>query len=140
MTVETAVWTDADRQAMARAFELARRGQYSTDPNPRVGCANGGQVVGEGWHQRAGGPHAEAHALGVAGPAARGSTAYVTLEPCDHHGRTPPCSQALIDGGVARVVYALDDPNPLVADRAPPGCARQACVSMRVSCVPNPRR
>jgi diaminohydroxyphosphoribosylaminopyrimidine deaminase/5-amino-6-(5-phosphoribosylamino)uracil reductase len=117
MKGEASMWTEVDQQAMARAFELARRGQYSTDPNPRVGCvlSKDGQIVGEGWHQRAGGPHAEAHALGVAGAAARGSTAYVTLEPCDHQGRTPPCSQALIDAGVARVVYALDDPNPLVA-------------------------
>ena len=116
-------WTGADRQWMARAFELARRGQYTTDPNPRVGCllVKDGQVVGEGWHQRAGGPHAEAHALPVAGSAARGATAYVTLEPCNHHGKTPPCSQALIDAGVARVVYALDDPNPLVAGQ---GAAR----------------
>ncbi|MEO8316638.1 MAG: bifunctional diaminohydroxyphosphoribosylaminopyrimidine deaminase/5-amino-6-(5-phosphoribosylamino)uracil reductase RibD [Pseudomonadota bacterium] len=104
---------------MTRAFELARLGLYTTDPNPRVGCVivNGASVVGEGWHQHVGGPHAEAHALEVAGAAARGATAYVTLEPCDHQGRTPPCSQALIAAGVARVVYALDDPNPLVAGK-----------------------
>jgi diaminohydroxyphosphoribosylaminopyrimidine deaminase/5-amino-6-(5-phosphoribosylamino)uracil reductase len=123
MTEAASNWTEADQQAMARAVELAWRGKYGTDPNPRVGCVlmNAGQVVGEGWHQRAGGPHAEAHALSVAGNAARGATAFVTLEPCDHHGRTPPCSQALIDAGVARVVYALDDPNPLVAGQ---GAAR----------------
>jgi diaminohydroxyphosphoribosylaminopyrimidine deaminase / 5-amino-6-(5-phosphoribosylamino)uracil reductase len=110
-------WTELDRQWMARAFELAQRGLYTTDPNPRVGCVlvKDAAVVGEGWHQRAGGPHAEAHALAAAGAAARGSTAYVTLEPCDYYGRTPPCSQALIDAGVARVVYALNDPNPQVA-------------------------
>jgi diaminohydroxyphosphoribosylaminopyrimidine deaminase / 5-amino-6-(5-phosphoribosylamino)uracil reductase len=113
------IWSDADRRAMTRAIELARRGQYTTDPNPRVGCVlvKDGVVVGEGWHQRAGGPHAEAHALQVAGLTARGATVYVTLEPCDHHGRTPPCSQALIDAGVARVVHALEDPNPLVAGK-----------------------
>jgi diaminohydroxyphosphoribosylaminopyrimidine deaminase / 5-amino-6-(5-phosphoribosylamino)uracil reductase len=104
---------------MGRAFELARRGLFTTDPNPRVGCVlvRDGNMVGEGWHQRAGGPHAEVHALSVAGGAARGATAYVTLEPCDHHGRTPPCSQALLDAGVARVVYALEDPNPAVAGK-----------------------
>ncbi|HMA10939.1 MAG TPA: bifunctional diaminohydroxyphosphoribosylaminopyrimidine deaminase/5-amino-6-(5-phosphoribosylamino)uracil reductase RibD [Steroidobacteraceae bacterium] len=110
-------WTDADRQHMSRAFELARRGLYSTDPNPRVGCVlvRDGSVVGEGWHERAGEPHAEAAALARAGAAARGCTAYVTFEPCDHHGRTPPCSLALIAAGVARVVYTIDDPNPAVA-------------------------
>ncbi len=99
---------------MARALELAARGLYTTDPNPRVGCVlvQGGKVVGEGWHERAGGPHAEVAALAAAGPAARGATAYVSLEPCNHHGRTGPCSEALIGAGVARVVYALADPNP----------------------------
>lgn len=110
-------WTDADRQAMARALDLARRGLHGTDPNPRVGCVlvHGGAVVGEGWHERAGGPHAEVAALTAAGDAARGATAYVTLEPCNHYGRTPPCSLALIEAGVARVIYAIDDPNPEVA-------------------------
>lgn len=110
-------WTDTDRQAMSRALDLARRGLYTTDPNPRVGCVllQGGVSVGEGWHERAGGPHAEAAALAAAGSAARGATAYVTLEPCNHYGRTPPCSLALIEAGVARVVYAVDDPNPEVA-------------------------
>jgi len=112
-----ASWTDTDRQAMLRALELARRGLYTTDPNPRVGCVllQGGATVGEGWHERAGGPHAEVAALAAAGPAARGATAYVTLEPCNHYGRTPPCSLALIEAGVGRVVYAIDDPNPEVA-------------------------
>ena len=104
---------------MQRALELARRGLFTTDPNPRVGCVltRGGAVIAEGWHERAGGPHAEAMALAQAGSQAAGCTAYVTLEPCDHHGRTAPCSQALIDAGVSQVVYALDDPNPLVAGR-----------------------
>lgn len=116
-------WSAADRAAMARALELAARGRYTTDPNPCVGCVivAGGRIVGEGWHERAGQPHAEPNALAAAGAAARGATAYVTLEPCDHHGRTPPCSQALIDAGLARVVYALDDPNPKVAGQ---GAAR----------------
>ena len=109
--------TVVDRRLMSRALRLARRGLYTTDPNPRVGCviAHGERVVGEGWHARAGTPHAEIHALEAAGAAARGATAYVTLEPCCHHGRTPPCSQALIRAGVARVVVAMEDPNPRVA-------------------------
>ena len=110
-------WSDADRAAMRRALELAHRGLFTTDPNPRVGCVltRDGITIAEGWHERAGGPHAEAMALTQAGKRAAGATAYVTLEPCDHHGRTPPCSQALIDAGVSQVVYALEDPNPLVA-------------------------
>ena len=102
---------------MARALELARRGMYTTTPNPRVGCVvvQAGETVGEGWHERVGEPHAEIHALREAGAKAQGATAYVTLEPCGHHGRTPPCSQALIDAKVARVVAAMRDPNPLVA-------------------------
>lgn len=102
---------------MARAIELAWRGVYSTDPNPRVGCVivKAGRCVGEGWHSRAGGPHAEVLALDAAGQAARGATAFVSLEPCSHHGRTPPCSQALIAAGVRRVVAAMEDPNPKVA-------------------------
>jgi diaminohydroxyphosphoribosylaminopyrimidine deaminase/5-amino-6-(5-phosphoribosylamino)uracil reductase len=105
---------------MARALELARRGLYTADPNPRVGCVlvRDDTVVGEGWHERPGGPHAEAAALAAAGAAARGATAYVTLEPCNHHGRTPPCSEALIAAGVARVVYAGADPNPLAVGGA----------------------
>jgi len=116
-------WTDTDRQAMARALDLGRRGMYTADPNPHVGCVlwRDGVVVGEGWHEKAGGPHAEAAALAVAGGAARGATAYVTLEPCSHYGRTPPCSQALIAAGVARVVYAIDDPNPQVAGQGAAG-------------------
>ncbi len=109
-------WTDADRAAMSRALMLAERGLYGTDPNPRVGCVimRDGRVVGEGFHARAGGPHAEAIALEAAGGSARGATAYVSLEPCDHQGRTPPCTLALIEAGVERVVFALQDPDPRV--------------------------
>ena len=101
---------------MARAMRLARRGLYTTDPNPRVGCvlARDGRIVGEGWHEVAGGPHAEVAALRAAGEAARGATAYITLEPCCHQGRTPPCTGALVAAGVARVVAAMEDPNPLM--------------------------
>ena len=108
-----------DAHYMARAIELARKGLYTTHPNPRVGCVivRDGQVVGEGWHVRAGEPHAEVHALRAAGELARGATAYVTLEPCSHHGRTPPCAEGLVTAGVARVVAAMQDPNPEVAGR-----------------------
>ncbi|MDH3788561.1 MAG: bifunctional diaminohydroxyphosphoribosylaminopyrimidine deaminase/5-amino-6-(5-phosphoribosylamino)uracil reductase RibD [Xanthomonadales bacterium] len=101
---------------MARAFRLARRGLYTTDPNPRVGCviADSEHVIGSGWHRLAGGPHAEIEALQQAGPAARGNTAYITLEPCSHHGRTAPCTQALLAAGISRVVIAGSDPNPQV--------------------------
>lgn len=102
---------------MARALQLAARGLFTTSPNPRVGCVivRDGHVVGEGWHERAGSPHAEVNALQTAGEAARGATVYVTLEPCSHHGRTPPCAEALINAGVTRVVAAMSDPNPLIA-------------------------
>lgn len=111
-----------DRDFMARALELARRGLYTATPNPRVGCVivNAGAVVGEGWHECAGEPHAEVHALraaAAAGDCARGATVYVTLEPCAHQGRTPPCKDALIAAGVARVVSAMEDPNPQVAGK-----------------------
>ena len=102
---------------MARALRLAGRGLFTTQPNPRVGCviAYGDEIIGEGWHQRAGEPHAEVFALRAAGERARCASVYVTLEPCSHHGRTPPCADALIEAGVARVVFASEDPNPKVA-------------------------
>ncbi|RDD82978.1 bifunctional diaminohydroxyphosphoribosylaminopyrimidine deaminase/5-amino-6-(5-phosphoribosylamino)uracil reductase RibD [Dyella tabacisoli] len=104
---------------MAHALRLAEHGRYTTQPNPRVGCviAHGSDVVGIGWHQRAGEPHAEVFALREAGTRAQGATAYVTLEPCAHHGRTPPCADALVAAGVARVVIAAEDPFPQVAGR-----------------------
>ncbi|HUA26418.1 MAG TPA: bifunctional diaminohydroxyphosphoribosylaminopyrimidine deaminase/5-amino-6-(5-phosphoribosylamino)uracil reductase RibD [Steroidobacteraceae bacterium] len=113
------MFTEFDRRAMARALELAERGLETTHPNPRVGCviARDEEIVGEGWHERAGEPHAEINALGAAGPKAAGATAYVTLEPCSHHGRTPPCVDALIAARPARVVFALEDPNPRVSGR-----------------------
>src|SRR5215210_7771208 len=111
--------SEADSRYMRRALELAERGLYTTTPNPRVGCVivRDGEIVGEGWHQRAGEPHAEVNALSIAGPKAHGATAYVTLEPCSHHGRTPPCDEALISAKVGRVVAAMRDPNPLVSGR-----------------------
>ncbi|MGV8960510.1 MAG: bifunctional diaminohydroxyphosphoribosylaminopyrimidine deaminase/5-amino-6-(5-phosphoribosylamino)uracil reductase RibD [Stenotrophomonas sp.] len=107
-------FTATDHVLMARALHLAERGAWTTRPNPMVGCviAHGDEVVGEGFHQRAGGPHAEVFALRQAGERARGATAYVTLEPCAHYGRTPPCALALIEAGVARVVVAMGDPFP----------------------------
>jgi len=106
-----------DHGMMARALQLAEHGLWTTSPNPRVGCVlvRDGEIIGEGWHEKAGEPHAEVHALRAAGELARGATAYVTLEPCSHHGRTPPCAEALIAAGVSRVVAAMNDPNPLVA-------------------------
>jgi diaminohydroxyphosphoribosylaminopyrimidine deaminase/5-amino-6-(5-phosphoribosylamino)uracil reductase len=111
------MFSAADHAHMSRALQLAALGRDTTTPNPRVGCVivRADAVVGEGWHRRAGEPHAEVHALGMAGAAARGATAYVSLEPCNHHGRTPPCSDALIAAGVGRVVAAMEDPNPRVA-------------------------
>lgn len=108
-----------DHRFMAKAIQLAEKGLYTTQPNPRVGCVivSDGQVVGEGYHLQAGGPHAEIHALREAGERARGATAYVSLEPCSHHGKTPPCADALIEAKVSRVVCAMQDPNPLVAGK-----------------------
>ena len=125
----------ADHAFMARALQLAQRGLYSTTPNPRVGCVvvRDGWVIGEGWHEQAGLPHAEAGALAAtvgAGDTAKGATVYVTLEPCSHFGRTPPCADALIEAGVTRVVVAMQDPNPLVAGQ---GLARLAAVGIDVA-------
>jgi len=105
-----------DHECMAEALRLARKGLYTTDPNPRVGCviADGERVIGRGWHEAAGGPHAEIAALRDADRPVRGQTAYVTLEPCNHHGRTPPCTEALLEAGITRVVVASGDPNPAV--------------------------
>ena len=109
--------TAADHEFMAQALRLAERGLYTTTPNPRVGCVivNDGKVVGEGWHECAGQPHAEANALQQASAQAKGATVYVTLEPCSHHGRTPPCAEVLIKAGVGKVIAAMQDPNPKVA-------------------------
>jgi diaminohydroxyphosphoribosylaminopyrimidine deaminase/5-amino-6-(5-phosphoribosylamino)uracil reductase len=113
------MFSDDDHRHMARALELAQRGLYTTTPNPRVGCVivRGGTVVGEGWHEKAGGPHAEVTALRAAGAQAAGATVYVTLEPCAHHGRTPPCTDALVAARPARVVAAVQDPNPQTAGK-----------------------
>jgi diaminohydroxyphosphoribosylaminopyrimidine deaminase/5-amino-6-(5-phosphoribosylamino)uracil reductase len=111
--------TSADYSFMAQALRLAELGRYTTMPNPRVGCVlvKDGQVVGEGFHVRAGEGHAEVNALRAAGENAKGATAYVTLEPCSHTGKTGPCSHALVEAGILRVVFAMEDPNPLVAGR-----------------------
>ncbi|SFD84872.1 bifunctional diaminohydroxyphosphoribosylaminopyrimidine deaminase/5-amino-6-(5-phosphoribosylamino)uracil reductase RibD [Nitrosomonas sp. Nm166] len=126
------MFSPTDYAFMATALRLAEKGLYSTTPNPRVGCviARNGQIVGSGWHERTGQAHAEINALNTAGEAARGATAYVTLEPCSHYGRTPPCANALIKAGIARVVIAMEDPNPLVHGR---GCAllKQAGVTVQ---------
>ncbi|MBO8168359.1 MAG: bifunctional diaminohydroxyphosphoribosylaminopyrimidine deaminase/5-amino-6-(5-phosphoribosylamino)uracil reductase RibD [Thermoanaerobacteraceae bacterium] len=110
---------DRDIKYMQRALELAKEAEGWTSPNPLVGAVivQDGKIVGEGYHQRAGTPHAEVHALRQAGEKARGATVYVTLEPCSHYGRTPPCAKALVEAGVRRVVVAMEDPNPLVAGR-----------------------
>ncbi len=126
-------WSFADRELMSRALELAARGLYTTEPNPRVGCVlvRGEQVVGEGWHVQAGEGHAEVNALAQAGERARGATAYVTLEPCSHFGKTPPCADALIKAGVSRVVAAMQDPNPRVAGK---GLQRLRDAGIEVTC------
>ena len=106
-----------DHHYMARAIKLAARGRFTTSPNPNVGCVivNDGKIVGEGWHQVAGGPHAEVNALNQAGEQAKGATCYVTLEPFSHFGKTPPCADALIKAGVGKVIAAMVDPNPQVS-------------------------
>ncbi len=111
------MFTEFDRLAMTRALALAERGLDTTHPNPRVGCviAKGDRIIGEGFHERAGEPHAEVMALRSAKEPVAGATAYVTLEPCSHHGRTPPCVNALIEARIARVVFAVQDPNPRVS-------------------------
>jgi len=111
------MFSPVDQQHMAEALRLAEKGLFTTTPNPRVGCVivRDGEVVGTGWHEKAGGPHAEVLALRAAGERARGATAYVSLEPCSHHGRTPPCADALIAAGITRVIAAMQDPNAGVA-------------------------
>ena len=128
----------SDHEFLERALALARRGLFTAHPNPRVGCVvvQRGEIVGEGWHWRAGEPHAEVHALRIAGPRARGATAYVSLEPCCHFGRTPPCTTALIEAGVARVVAAARDPDPRVAGR---GFERLRAAGIEVATTDCPR-
>ncbi len=122
---------DGDRTAMARALALARRGRFTAAPNPVVGAVvvREGEIVGSGWHRRAGGDHAEAMALSAAGDLAVGATVYVTLEPCNHHGRTPPCARAILEAGVERVVFAHHDPNPEVTGG---GARRLRAAGLRV--------
>ncbi len=122
-----------DARFMARALYLARKGLYTTDPNPRVGCVlvKEGRIIGEGWHKRAGQPHAEVEALANATEDTTGATSYVTLEPCSHHGRTPPCCEALVKAGINRVVAAIQDPNPKVAGQ---GFAYLKAAGIEVSC------
>jgi diaminohydroxyphosphoribosylaminopyrimidine deaminase/5-amino-6-(5-phosphoribosylamino)uracil reductase len=135
--------TDADRGYMRRALELASLAAGKTEPNPMVGCVlvKDGVVVGEGYHPQAGQPHAEVFALRAAGSLARGATAYVSLEPCNHYGRTPPCALALVAAQVARVVVGCVDPNPLVGGggvatlraagiAVAVGCEQEACVAL----------
>ena len=104
---------------MAHAIRLARKGLYTTDPNPRVGCVlvKDGEIIGKGWHRKAGEPHAERNAIADAGGNAQGATAYVTLEPCCHQGKTPPCTEGLLQAGVTKVIAAMQDPNPLVSGK-----------------------
>src|SRR5262245_19515312 len=131
-----------DAHCMQRALELAERGRGHVEPNPLVGAVlvRDGKVVGEGWHQKFGGPHAETHAIEAAGEAARGGTLYVTLEPCCHHGKTPPCTDALVEAGIARVIGAMADPFPQVAGR---GAAQLRAAGIAVElglCVSQARR
>ena len=112
-------WSETDYQYMSRALQLARRGLYTAHPNPRVGCVivKDNRTIAEGWHQQTGGPHAEVHALNTAGDKARGADCYVTLEPCVHTGKTPPCTDAIITAGIKRAVIAATDPNPKVSGK-----------------------
>lgn len=127
------MFSTGDRLFMTRALRLAEKGLYTTTPNPRVGAVivKEGRIVGEGWHEKAGESHAEIHALNAAGASARGATLYVTLEPCSHYGRTPPCADAVIDAGISRVVVAMQDPNPLVSGR---GVERLEKAGISVAC------
>jgi diaminohydroxyphosphoribosylaminopyrimidine deaminase/5-amino-6-(5-phosphoribosylamino)uracil reductase len=127
------MFSPAETHFMARALQLAARGLFTTTPNPRVGCVivRDGAIVGEGFHERAGEPHAETHALRAAGARAAGATVYLTLEPCSHHGRTPPCADALVAARVKRVVAATQDPNPRVAGE---GLARLRAAGVEVAC------
>ena len=110
-------WTEADYSFMSRALQLARRGLYTTHPNPRVGCVvvKQDRVIAEAWHEFAGDPHAEINALNCAKESIAGASCYVSLEPCSHRGRTPPCTDALIEAGISKVIAAMSDPNPYVA-------------------------
>lgn len=123
----------SDHQFMARALQLAKRGVTTTHPNPRVGCiiVKNNEIIAEGWHEKAGQAHAETVALKQAGKNARGATAYVTLEPCSHFGRTPPCADTLVESGVSEVIIAMQDPNPLVAGK---GITKLSGAGIRVSC------
>ena len=126
-------FSSTDVSMMQKALDLAALGRFSTSPNPRVGCviAHGSQIVGQGFHVKAGEPHAEVHALRQAGEMAQGATAFVTLEPCSHYGRTPPCAEALLRSGVTRVVAAMRDPNPLVAGK---GLALLGAAGIKTEC------
>ena len=126
-------FSSTDVSMMHQALDLAALGRFSTSPNPRVGCviAHGSQIVGQGFHVKAGEPHAEVHALRQAGEMAQGATAFVTLEPCSHYGRTPPCAEALLRSGVTRVVAAMRDPNPLVAGK---GLALLEAAGIKTEC------
>lgn len=139
--MSTDLFSADDHRFMAQALQLARRGLYTTYPNPRVGCiiVKNGVVIGEGWHERAGQPHAEVFALRQASEQACGADVYVTLEPCSHHGRTPPCADALIQAGVKRVVAACLDPNPLVSGRGLE-CLQQAGICVQAGLLSHEAR
>lgn len=141
MACKLSLTSDTPEYFMARAIRLAQQGVFTTHPNPRVGCVivSDGRIVGEGWHERAGEAHAEVRALAQAGDLARGSTVYVTLEPCAHHGRTPPCAEALVRAGVGSVVIACEDPNPLV-DGGGVSRLRSAGIGVSIGCLADEAR